>query len=312
MTLVGRTLVLCASLAVVACGSTDDPDGMGNANPQNTTPASPSPGCAAPSVTPGDQVIQISHGGVQREYTLHVPPEHGDKPVKLVMNFHGLTSNMDQQIFFSGMNADADAGGFLVAYPNGLPNPGGTTQSWNAGTCCAFGDTTRDDVGFTRAVVADIGSRACVDERRVFSTGMSNGGYMSHRLACEAAELFTAVAPVSGTLGMPACNPSRPVPIIAFNGTEDSLVAYGPIPAVMADWAERNQCTEGPSESFRNASAHCDTWSGCAEGVKVTLCTLDGMGHCWPGQSVCPFGAATTDLAANAAMIEFFAPYALP
>jgi len=317
MTQVARVVVGIAALLASACSSSGDDEGSG----QNAS-SRPSAGCGASSVSPDptNPVFHITHDGVEREYKLHVPPSYdGTKPMRLVVNFHGLTSNMDQQIVFSGMDATADAQGFIVAYPNGLPNPGGTTQSWNAGACCAFGDTTRDDVGFTRAVVADIESRACIDERRVFATGMSNGGFMSHMLGCEAADLFTAVAPVAGGLGIPTCNPSRPIPIIAFHGTADTLVAYdgggiagASIPDTLQGWATRNGCSSGPTETFRNGTAHCDTWTGCSGGVMVRLCTLDGEGHCWPGTGFCPFGAFTTDISANDAMLAFFEPYALP
>jgi polyhydroxybutyrate depolymerase len=271
---------------------------------------------------PGDSTIMIDHGGVTREYTLHVPPGYdGSQRVPLVMNFHGFTSNMAQQVIFSAMNPTSDARGFIVAYPNGLANPGGTSQSWNAGACCAFGDTTRDDVGFTRAVVADISSKACIDPKRVYSTGMSNGGFMSHYLACEATDLFAAIGPVAGVLGIPdaECQPSRPISVIHFHGTMDTLVPYNGggtagagVAAMFAEWGARNGCTGDPVQTFTNGAAHCDTYDSCNAGVKVTLCTIDGMGHCWPGQSYCPFGTANTDIVANDVMLDLFEQYTLP
>jgi polyhydroxybutyrate depolymerase len=275
-----------------------------------------------PPLAPGDSTIMIDHDGISREYTLHVPPGYdGTQRVPLLLNFHGFTSNMAQQIAFSGMNPAADARGFIVAYPNGLANPGGTSQSWNAGTCCAFGDTMRDDLGFARAVVTDISSKACIDPKRVYSTGMSNGGFMSHYLACKATDMFAAIGPVAGVLGIPdaECQPSRPIPVIHFHGTMDTLVPYNGggtggagVPAMFAEWGARNGCTGNPVQTFTNGAAHCDTYETCNAGVKVTLCTIDGMGHCWPGQSFCPFGTGSTDIVANEAMLDVFEQYTLP
>lgn len=279
--------------------------------------------CPSGLVAAGDQTIQLDFGGTTRNYILHVPPSYdGSAPVPLVVNFHGYTSNAAQQELFSAMNPKADSAGFLVAYPNGTGS--GTDTGWNAGACCASAAANGvDDVGFTRALVADVEARACVDPKRVYATGMSNGGFMSHRLGCEAADLFAAVAPVAGVLGIPeaSCTPSRPMPVIHFHGTADTLVPYDgnaslgfpSVPDTFAGWAKRDGCTDAqPKQTFQNGAATCTTYEQCSGGVKVTLCTLTGEGHCWPGQTLCPFGASTTDLSADDAMWDFFTAYALP
>jgi polyhydroxybutyrate depolymerase len=215
------------------------------------------------------------------------------------------------------MSATADAHGFAVAYPAGL------STSWNAGICCgAAAVGLIDDVGFARAVVADASGKLCIDEKRVYSTGMSNGGYLSHRNGCESADLFAAIAPVAGVIGIPqqACAPSRPVPVIHFYGTADSLVPYaggGALgsPSVAdtdAGWAARNGCTGAPVTTYQQGLVHCETHEACDAGTQVTLCTVEGGGHCWPGQAACPFGWSTTDISANDAMWEFFQGFSLP
>jgi polyhydroxybutyrate depolymerase len=221
------------------------------------------------------------------------------------------------QLNFSGLGPIADAQGFILALPEGVQ------ASWNSGNCCgdAFVNSV-DDVGFVRAVVADVSSRLCVDEARIYATGMSNGGFMAHRLACDAADLFAAVAPVAGvvTLKPDECNPSRPISVMHFHGTEDSVVPFGgggagatiSVPDSMAFWVDRNGCEAEPEETFRQGNARCESHPRCRGEVDVTLCTIEGGGHCWPGNPTCPFGSSTTDLSASSAMWEFMQQYTMP
>jgi len=173
-----------------------------------------------------------------------------------------------------------------------------------------------DDVGFGRAIVADVASKLCVDKRRVFSTGMSNGGYMSEHNACFAADLYAAVAPVSA-VGIPRtdCPISRPITIVSFNGTEDPLVNYTASQQSMDAWVTRNGCTGAPERSDYGAS-YCETWSKCSAGVSVKRCTITGMNHCWPGNPIvlpgfCASGGLA-DIDANKLMYDAFQNTALP
>lgn len=271
------------------------------------------PACPDEPLPPGDHTIEVQHDGYARSAILHVPPGvDGTAPAPLVFNFHGFTSNAGQQVLFSGMNTLADAEGFLVVYPDGI------NSSWNAGACCGDAMSQNiDDVGFVRALHAELTTRACVDARRVYSTGMSNGGFISNRLACEAADLFAAIGPVSAVNGMDACSPSRPVPVIAFNGTADILVPYDgggfiSVAESFAGWAERDGCPGAPAPDMAAGAASSETYARCSDGAQVTQWTLEGMGHCWPGNPLCPFGAASTDIDANGEMWAFFEQFALP
>jgi polyhydroxybutyrate depolymerase len=185
---------------------------------------------------------KVSYG-----YIVHLPPGYdGSKRTPLVLNWHGLTSNAAQQEAFSGMDAVADSQGFVLVYPNS------PDMSWNAGTCCAFSATTRDDVGFAMALLQKIQSETCIDSKRIYTTGMSNGAFMTYRLGCEHAGVFAAIAPVAGKVGIPNCMPSRSVPVMAFHGTADPLVAYYTgalsgenldVPDTVERWAVRDGCT---------------------------------------------------------------------
>lgn len=251
--------------------------------------------------------------GVPRTANVIVPAGYDDtSPVPLVLNLHGLTSNAGQQELFSGMNPTADAEGFVLAYPNGIGS------SWNAGACCGTAQQQMvDDVGFLRALVEHLETLVCIDPARVYAAGMSNGGFMSNRLGCEAADLFAAIGPVSATLLADDCAPSRPLPVLMFNGTADALVPYNGglfqgAQQSFQDWAQINGCVGDPVPGKSVGAASCETYDQCEAGVSVTLCTIEGMGHCWPGQPICPFGQANTDLKANAELWAFFGQYSLP
>ena len=269
--------------------------------------------CSASTLTAG--TFTLSSGGVDYGYTVHLPPSYdGTKRTPLVLNWHGYGSNALQQELFSAFDAVADEEGLVVVYPNS------PDASWNAGTCCASA-SGRDDVGFARTLVAEISSKGCIDAKRIYSTGMSNGGFMSFRLGCEAADLFAAIAPVAGKLGVADCRPTRPIPLLAIHGTADTLVSYATgalspemltVPDTAQKWANLDACTQGPDKVFENGNTHCEAWTSCGAGTKVTLCTVEGGGHCWPGQSYCPYGTSTLDLAASREIAAFFKSFALP
>jgi polyhydroxybutyrate depolymerase len=300
------------ALAALACGSSDAGNGATNAQstttPEDTRPCDPS--------TLETGTFNMEFGGVQYGYIVHLPPSYdGTKRTPLVLNWHGYTSNAAQQQAFSVMDPVSDEDGFIVVYPNSPDN------SWNAGTCCAFNAPNRDDIGFARALVDQISSQACVDSKRIYTTGMSNGAFMSYRLACEAADLFAASAPVAGKIGVPGCAPTRPVPLTAFHGTADGLVAYDTgalsadnmsVPDTVKHFADLDGCKKGPDQSYQNGTVTCQKWSECDGNVSVELCTAEGEGHCWPGQPGCPFGAATTDVDASRRIADFFKQYRLP
>ncbi len=281
----------------------------------DTTTAAPA--CPPAAFEPGDHDLEIVHDGVKRTAFLHVPASAKlDEPTPLVFNFHGYLGNGKQEADFSGMTPKSDEAGFILVYPDG------TDSSWNAGDCCGAAVTNNvDDVGFVRALVAELQTKLCIDPRRIYATGMSNGGFMTHRLACEATDLFAAFAPVSAVNGMDDCKPSRPAPLLMFNGTADFLVIYGgggnggafiSAPKTFDDWAERDGCIGAAIPSKQSGGTTCKTHDICDADASVTLCTHEGMGHCWPGQPTCLFGTPNTELSANDEMWAFFQQNPLP
>jgi polyhydroxybutyrate depolymerase len=262
---------------------------------------------------------------------VHVPAGYDPaRPAPLVLAFHGGGGDaafMADDTRY-GLQREADKDGFIVAFPNGASKlPGGRFATWNAGACCGYArDTGSDDVGFARAVVSALEARYAVDAARVFATGMSNGGMLVHRLACDAADVFRAVASVAGTDATTRCSPSRPVSVLHVHARDDDHVLFdggaGPgafrdahsvmqfvsVPETIARWVQRDQCSGPPQRVLQVAGAYCDVYRSCAGGAQVQLCVTDTGGHSWPGADRVRAGkeAASTALDASAAIWRFF------
>jgi polyhydroxybutyrate depolymerase len=265
----------------------------------------------------GGRSISVRVGNATRHAVLHLPPtETAAAPAALVLNWHGMMENPAEQQGLSNLDSVADAHGFVVVYPQGGARakvlghelPGYTH---NGGGCCSSADTdgTRiDDVAFARALVAAVDEIVPIDRARVFSCGFSNGGFMSYRLACEASDVFAAVAVVSAVLANRpnlamgssqsfSCSPPRPVPVLHIHGTKDELVTYTgnplfgwpPVTECVRAWAGRNNGGKlsQPAVSFSNRSAATNHSVSCASYgggmTNVTQCTITGGTHAWPG-----------------------------
>lgn len=358
MRFVGWFLPALAGTALAAaCGSSEESPGFetrGDASlessiedafswpdsdPQPDAPSGPKPsfeagaGDATAPVSctskPGDKgsiTISLTSGGRTRTSILHVPDKYDPTTgAMLVLNFHGFTSSGWQQALLTRMSQHSDQRGFIVAYPEGV------AASWNAGDCCgtAWTDSV-DDVAFVRALLDRIEQEWCIDTKRVFATGMSNGGFISHRLACEVSDRIAAVAPVAGVLGIPSekCNPSRPVPVLQFHGTADPMVPYGggtplvpqlgvglvfrSVAETLDHWRTRNGCSTFEKTFYQHGDTTCVEWPDCSGGVRTALCTIEGGGHTWPGGIPIPAGKTSTDVDATATMLDFFEAHPMP
>jgi polyhydroxybutyrate depolymerase len=284
LALVGLALVAAACTRADLDAITGPPaaDGGGDGLP----PA----GCPTPPLSAGDSMQTVQVAGVARAYVLHVPAAYdGSKPVPLVVDFHGLTGSGAQQRALSPYPAVTDPEGVVMAFPSGMAGPSG--PAWNVGPCCV---ANVDDVAFARALVAQVATTACIDPKLVYAAGFSMGGGMAHYVACHAADVFAAVAPASFDLlqeNVGDCLPPRPISVISFRGSADTLVPYGggassvvsgmPVTflgalATFQKWAAIDQCTGSPSAQDSNG---CSTYSSCQGGVEVVLCTKQGGGQ---------------------------------
>jgi polyhydroxybutyrate depolymerase len=281
-----------------------------------TPTSSPTP-CTPADVPAGLHARQVVVEGVTRTYDLYVPSGCVGVACPLVLDFHGFTSNKSDHRLLSGFGSLADLADFVVAFPQGrfgLPagNPDGESPnpldgpSWNAGACCGRAVTdAAADVAFARTLVGDASCQTPVDASRVYATGLSNGGGMAHRLACEAADVFAAVAPIASPLlldPLSSCVPARSVPIIHLAGLTDPIVPYaggtvlfpedgpacsptmlsiGTVPsaaASLARWRDLNGCgTGGPDQTIPKGTGACEVYdTSCPAGVEVQLCSITG------------------------------------
>jgi polyhydroxybutyrate depolymerase len=272
--------------------------------------------CTGKTKPDADTTWTIMSGGIARVVNVHVPGGYDpSRGTALVLNFHGFTSDAPQEALLSLMNDKAENAGFIVMYPYGTGSP----LSWNAGACCGTAASDGiDDIQFVRDILDKAQTDLCIDPSRVYATGMSNGGFLSHRIGCELADRFAAIAPVAGVLGIDSCAPSRPVPVIEFHGTDDTLVpwdgseslGFPPVMDTFHGWAHRDGCTGEPAQTYAHGDATCQTYDHCDAGAEVTLCTIDGGGHTWPGGTPVPsLGVTSTDINATDAMWSFFASH---
>jgi polyhydroxybutyrate depolymerase len=266
---------------------------------------------AAVAVVDPFKEMNIWHGGFNRTYLVHVPPSYNPaQPTSLVVAFHGGGgySRLMATDKYYGWISKSDKEGFIVVFPNGTsPFEDGRFGTWNAGRCCAYArDHLIDDVGFVRDVVFDVEAAYNIDTKRVFATGMSNGGMMSYSLACRLPDMFRAVASVAGTDNTIDCRPQKSVSILHIHAKDDDHVLFnggaGPtifkdkskvteftsVPLTISMWLKHNNCSETSKKVVEESGASCDLYSQCSDGAQVQLCVTEEGGHSWPGAKATP------------------------
>lgn len=236
---------------------------------------------------PSDTVLIETPDGPRRAILLPAPRQ----PAPTVVVLHGAINSAGWAVRRFGFAEAADAHGFAAVFPQsrGL--------QWNDGRGGV--GASADDVGFLRRLAGELIANGVAEPERVYIAGVSNGGMMTLRMVCEAAELFAGAATVVAS--MPAatgvtCRPGRPVPVIMFNGTADPLVPYngggiGPLNMGSLVWgvertaaylAGANRCGSTPhaaDATFDDTSVTRIVWSHCARGADVTLYSVNGGNH---------------------------------
>lgn len=260
----------------------------------------------------------------KRTFRIHIPAAAtGGQNLPLLMVLHGTSGTSAGMEFITKANVLADREGFIVVYPQGLGDP----THWNIDPT----DENNEDPEYFERLFFEVFGHCPVDQSRVYVTGLSNGGGMTHRLACNFSKMITAIAPVGGAYGFPnICSIERPVPVIAFHGMADPIVLYDgngssdvldqaegawpSLPYWAHGWAMRDFCLSRPVTSVPAAGILIDTWSGCRDGAEVVLYSFENGGHTWPGGP--PFtedmGPAIPFPDATRTMWEFFKRFSIP
>ncbi|MDX3854267.1 ferulic acid esterase [Streptomyces sp. AK02-01A] len=302
-------LVLCAA-AAGAVPATAAPGGTAKAAACRQ-PAPQRPGTS--------EQHTLTSGGRERTYQLHLPAGYTKKrdwPV--VLAFHGRGNTGAGTEEFSKLSTLPA----VVVYPDGVIGTGdGDRQAWQGAPYAAAGV---DDVRFTADLLDRIEDTLCVDERRVYATGKSNGaGFVGTLLACRMADRIAAIAPVAAALYPTGekCEPSRPVPVIEFHGTGDATIPYTGdadrgLPAIqdwVAGWAELDGCEPRVRHRVIQPDITVSRWSGCDRGAEVRHVAVTDGGHTWPGADIYSGGGITTQtIEAHEVLWQFLRQFRTP
>ncbi len=270
----------------------------------------PTAGCAAGATTGGATSQRVDASGVSRTYRRYLPDGAGTAPLPVVINLHGLTSNIDQQVAVSAFEALAATEHFIVLTPQALGTPTGWSLDEGA---------NNSDVAFISAMLDRVEADVCVDESRVYATGISDGGIMSTVLACRMRDRIAAVGLVSGITRIGNCDDAPAMPMIVFWGKKDVVLPYcgglGPIvssliagkpladagppmcpPAnfngfppvedALAKWVSADGCGATPEVAPAGSDVELRVFGGCRDGASVEFYVVADGGHTWPGSKL--------------------------
>ena len=344
------TALVVLGLVTGACSDQESAEGDTPAVQESTTttaapssadaPPRPSPGCAAPAT---DEVtsmrVDLTVASQERWYLLTTPPPTTD-PLPLVVDLHGLMEGAEIHSIMTQFGPMAQREGFVVAFPHGSGDP----VRWDADPA----SSPNDDVEFLDTMIEQLGEQRCIDEARVYATGLSYGAIMTTFLGCERSDTFAAIAPIDGITIPAGCDPSRPVPMLSSHGTEDPILlfngGYGDIgglvgggeppmattapvdapadldgpgyPATVAEWAELNGCKgEFSDTDVSDTVAH--RVYDCPTDAAVEFYIVEGGGHSWPSSEFSAaiesmVGPTTFDIDATDLAWRFFQRFSLP
>jgi len=284
-------------------------------------PAGADPSCGELTAT-GSFIETLESSGVQRAYRVYVPASYdASTPVPIVLNFHGFGSNALEQERYSDFPALAGREGFIVATPDGTNSP----QRWYIYGQLEPGYV--DDFAFVDALIDALSARYCIDPARIYATGISNGGGMTSQLACHLNGRIAAIAPVAGSpYSELTCRGEGPMPVVAFHGTDDTLVPFeggpggrlglpiNPVRDNMRQWAEHNGCNLALQTQRIADDVMLESYGGCADGADVHLYVVEGGGHTWPGSSrnIATLGSTTRSISATELAWRFFSEHSKP
>jgi len=268
----------------------------------------------------------IVSGGVKRTYILYVPAIYNSsKPTPLVFNFHGLGSNDAQQEAYADFRPIADTANFIEVLPQGLTNNGTGKTGWNNFGTVASANA---DIDFVSNLIDSLKAKYNINTNRIYSTGYSNGGFMSYDLACFLTNRVTAIASVCGSMissHVTACKPSHQIPVMEIHGTTDPVVSYSGTSGILTStdidtlvkfWVGFDKCSTTPVVTSLPNTNKADSCTAIQYAYNGTSCNTVELykvvkgGHTWPGSStILPaanYGYTNEDFNASVAIWKFF------
>jgi polyhydroxybutyrate depolymerase len=263
----------------------------------------------------------ITHDGMERAFIVYVPKAYVEGTnVPLLFNFHGYTSKAKDQMWYGEFRHIADTANFIIAYPMGTKDSVDNTH-WNVG----WAKATTDDVAFTSALIDSLAADYSIDQKRIYSTGMSNGGFMSFKLACELSDRIAAIASVAGSMQpftLKNSKPSHPMPILQIHGDIDGMVPYKgdskwtrPIESLIKDWTTFNKIKAKPTvvnlpdeDPDDGSTVIKTTYQNTNNCVEVIHYKVIGGDHAWPG-SIIELDGTNYDFDASEVIWAFLSKY---
>ena len=293
-------LTLLATQLLISCGGGGGGSSAQTLQPNSgtITPAPPSTAITSNLDSQAKGTINgtISYEEIDREFILYVPLSYdsGSKQ-PLVFNFHGYGSNANEQMNYGDLRSQADASGFVLVHPEALDDIYGSSY-WNIR---GWSTSVHDDVKFVENLINLLMDKYSINADRIYSTGMSNGGFFSFHLACNLSASFAAVASVTGSMTYHTfdnCNPRKPTPVMQIHGSLDATVPYKgsdtsnmkPIMDVMEYWKVNNGCDDfmlSLPGILPGTTSWTETYqySNCLNGTENIHLYVQGAGHIWPG-----------------------------
>tara|TARA_B100000497_G_C7687547_1_gene417038 strand:+ start:2171 stop:3109 length:939 start_codon:yes stop_codon:yes gene_type:complete len=278
---------------------------------------------------------QIVWQGIKRTFLVHVPKNtNSNASLPILFNLHGGGGNARQAISatFGRFNRLADDNGFIVVYPNAI------NKNWNDGRLASSkpGQEDIDDVGFIDEIIKHLSHSYKIDHNRIYTSGISNGGFMSSRLLCDRAHVFSGGAILAATLSndyLSRCNPLESTSVLIMNGTHDKIVPYEGGQVVVLNkprgkeiastkdliefWKSSNNCSSTAEvlklpnrKKFDGTTVRIEEYSRCDNDVSLALFKIVGGGHTWPGgRQYLPrkmVGNTTREINACDEIVKFF------
>jgi polyhydroxybutyrate depolymerase len=293
-------------------------------------PARVRPSCD--SLARGVSNFALEAGGAEYDVRIFVPTTAVSDPAPVVLNWHGIGSNGTEQAEYTGYETLAEQEGFIVVHPTGVPFGG--DDGFSFWELTALDSPDRDDLAFADALIDTVVADWCADPDRVYSTGMSNGGLFTSELVCGRADRIAAAVSVAGITHPDGCEPTRPVPYLAFHGTDDDAISYTgtgestildvlfpngilgqAMPDEFAEFAADAGCDPDPVRTEETPEVISSAYGSCDDAVPMTFYEIVGGGHTWPdsplADQLAGFGFFTDDISATADGWAFMSQFSL-